>query len=380
MKKICIWGTSLKKIADEAQVISFIEIINNRFPNIEIILFSRYGNLMTELFKDKGYNIKTVRTLNLPMVILSLYKSDIFIFEGGPFYEQLRQALVCWILLSISKLLRKPVITYAATAFRFRTWWGRAIYRNIFNRMDAITVRESIGKEILLELGIKKEVELFADPRFILSPINRQYINEILQTEKVDTTKPYICITTRFMHNKIPDWVKKSHNYNEETVEESNSNISKIISYISEYSQIVLIPMHPKYEEDEQMARNLRLNMKDPSKLILLSKRYRALEVIGIINYADMILASRVGSAVFATVTGTPIIAISYEPRMLDHMKRCGLENYVFEWRELSFNRLKEATDIILKEKNKVKKILGENAEAFKVKARLNSEVIAKFI
>ena len=140
---------SLKKIADEAQVIAFIKIINDRLPGSEITLLSRYGTLMIELFKNEDYKIRTIRTINIPKVIFALYKTDIFIFEGGPFYEQPQQALVCWGLLSISKLFKKPVVAYAATAFHFRTWWGRAIYRNIFNRMDAVTVRESIGKEIL---------------------------------------------------------------------------------------------------------------------------------------------------------------------------------------------------------------------------------------
>ncbi len=380
MKKICIWGTSLKKIADEAQVISFIKIINERLPGSEITLLSRYGALMTELFKNEDYKIKTIRTINIPKVILALYKTDIFIFEGGPFYEQLPQALVCWGLLSISKLFNKPVIAYAATAFYFRTWWGRAIYRNIFNRMDAVTVRESIGKEILNDLNIKNEVELFADPRFILFPLNQDYINEILKKENVDISKPYVCITTRFMHDKIPKWVKKSHHYNEKIVQDSNRCISKIIAYLSELKQVVLIPMHPKYEEDQQMANTLRKNMQDPSKLILLNKRYRALEILGIINYAEMILVSRVGSAVFATVTKTPPIAISYEPRMLDHMNRCGLGNYVFDWRKLNYEELKNSVDEILQKKENIKGILEAKAETFREQAKLNSEVIAKFI
>ena len=121
MKKICIWGTSLTKVADEAQVISVIKIINERLPGSAITLFSKYGILVKELFKNKEYKINTVRTINIPKVISAIYRADIFIFIGGPFYEKLQQALICWGLLSVSRLFHKPVITYAATAFRFRT-------------------------------------------------------------------------------------------------------------------------------------------------------------------------------------------------------------------------------------------------------------------
>ena len=246
--------------------------------------------------------------------------------------------------------------------------------------MNAITVRESIGKEILDDLKIKNNVELFADPRFILSPLSREYVNEILKSENVDVSKPYICITTRLMNDKIPRWVKKTHHYNEKTVQDSNACISKIINYLSELKQVVLIPMHPKYEDDEFTANALKQNMHDPSRLILLSKRYRALEIMGIINYAEMILASRVGSAVFSTVTKTPIIAVSYEPRMIDHMNRCGLKNYVFDWRNLNYNKLKNSVNEILEKRDNIQKILEANAKALEEKAKSNSEVISKFI
>lgn len=380
MKNICIWGTSLTKVADEAQVISFIKIINDRYPGSGITLFSKFGSLLLELFKEDGFKLNVVRTLNIPGVIFRLYKSDIFIFIGGPFYEQFRQALVCWGLLSICKLFHKPVISYAATAFHFRTWWGKRIYKNIFNRMDAITVREPVGRETIKELNIKKEVEIFADPRFLLTPLCKSDVEKILQKEKINFSRPYICITTRFMHDKIPAWVKKSHNYTSQKNYESNNSISEVVSYLSERFQVILIPMHPRYEEDEKMAEILKRRMKNPEKLILLSGRYRAKEIISIIKYAEMILASRLGSAVFATVVSTPIIAVSYEPRMKEFMNRCNLQDYVFDWRELSFEKIKRAVDKVLSEKEITIKILEENAVSFKEKALLNSELIADFI
>jgi hypothetical protein len=36
-----VWGTSLEKIADEAQVIAFMRIVKRRYPDSEVTLFSR---------------------------------------------------------------------------------------------------------------------------------------------------------------------------------------------------------------------------------------------------------------------------------------------------------------------------------------------------
>jgi len=64
---------------------------------------------------------------------------------------------------------------------------------------------------------------------------------------------------------------------------------------------------------------------------------------------------------------------------MIDHMKRCGLENYVFDWRKLNYWEMKNSVDEVLQKKDKIIKILDANAESLKEQAKLNSEVILRF-
>ncbi|MEC4680913.1 MAG: hypothetical protein VST67_09485, partial [Nitrospirota bacterium] len=58
-----------------------------------------------------------------------------------------------------------------------------------------------------------------------------------------------------------------------------------------------------------------------------------------------MIIASRLGSAVFATAMGTPILALAYEARMIDYMSHIGFEDCVMDWRTLDVEFVKKATD-----------------------------------
>jgi len=105
MKRICVWGTSLKKIADEAQVIAFIRIVQQRFPDTHITLFSQYGDLLTTRLAGAALRVTTIPTADLARVIRALARCDLFVLEGGPFYEELAQALRCWLLLGIAKFL-----------------------------------------------------------------------------------------------------------------------------------------------------------------------------------------------------------------------------------------------------------------------------------
>jgi len=378
MKRICVWGTSLKKVADEAQVIAFIRIMKSRVPDVEITLFSQYGELVTELMAKEGFKIKTIRTARIGKVIQALAHSDIFVFEGGPFYEDPSQALRCLILFSIAKSFSLPVIAYGATAFYFKTWWGRFLFRNIFERLDAITVREKIAVDIIKDLGVRNNIALFADPRFILEAPSD--VSDILIKEGINLEEPLIGVTTRFLHQNVPAWVKRSHSFTDERVENANEVIARVVAYLSEFAQVIIIPMHPSYDEDKEMANVIKKYIQDPSRLKMLSRRYSALEMMGIISQCELLLAGRLGSAVFATVTGTPIVAIAHEPRMVDHMERVGLGNYVFDWKDLRYDDTVAKVKEVWLSRDTIKDQMKSKVKEFKEMAWKNAEIIDEFM
>ncbi|MGH7901453.1 MAG: polysaccharide pyruvyl transferase family protein, partial [Thermodesulfobacteriota bacterium] len=299
---------------------------------------------------------------------------------GGPFYEDPSQALRCLILFSIVKMFRCPVVVYGATAFYFRTWWGRLLFRAMFNRMDAITVREKIALNIIKDLGIKKDVALFADPRFILEPASSEEVQSILTEEGINLEEPLIGVTTRFLHHNVPAWVKRSHYYTDERVENANEVIARVVAYLSEFAQVIIIPMHPSYDEDKEMANVIKKYIQVPSRLKMLSRRYSALEMMGMISQCELLLAGRLGSAVFATVTGTPIVAIAHEPRMVDHMERVGLGNYVFDWKDLRYDDTVAKVKEVWLSRDTIKDQMKSKVKEFKEIAWKNAEIIKEFM
>ena len=154
MKRICVWGTSIKKIADEAQSLAFTKILKSKIPDVEITVFTRYGELLAGKLKEEDLEVEAIRTNQIFKVIRALSKADLFVVEGGPFFEDPIQATACFGLVSIARCFRLPVIAYGVTVFSFRTRWGRLLYRHIFNKMNSISVREAVAEEILKELKV----------------------------------------------------------------------------------------------------------------------------------------------------------------------------------------------------------------------------------
>jgi polysaccharide pyruvyl transferase WcaK-like protein len=380
MKRICIWGTSLKKIGDEAQNIAFVRIIRRRFPDVHLTLFSQFGERMTNAVAHEGIEVETIRTAHVHRVYRALSRCDLFVFEGGPFYEDPLQTMRILFLHTMARSLGVPMVVYAATAFYFETWWGRRIFRYLFEHMDALSVREPVAVEIIKDLGLENEVVLSADPRFVLDPPPADAIGPLLEKEGIDPSKPFIILTTRYLHPGIPRWVKRSHFYDDEILRRSNEAMAAMTALLERKAQLLILPMHPTLEEDMEMARALRKRMETPSRLKVLSRRYSALEVLGMINLAEMVVASRLGSAVFATLTGTPIVSIAYEPRMKDHMRRIGQEGHVHDWKELTDHGLAKDIEAVWDGRNRIREDLKQKAGAFRELAWKNADQLSRYI
>jgi polysaccharide pyruvyl transferase WcaK-like protein len=108
----------------------------------------------------------------------------------------------------------------------------------------------------------------------------------------------------------------------------------------------------------------------------MLSRRYSSPEVMGIIGRCDLLLAGRLGSAVFATVTGTPLVAISYEDRTLDYMKRIGFEEHAFDWKTLHYEDMIRVIDNVLASRHDLKQKMQAQAKTLKTLAWQNAEFL----
>lgn len=376
MAHICLWGTSLKKAADEIQVEAMAKITAARLPGIEITVFSRDA----EEIVARHPHVQAVDTRNLPAIARALSRADLLAFVGGPFFEELYQAASVAILVGLAKAFRVPMIAYGTTVFRMDGVLGRPFYRAIFRQMDKICVRERVGREHLEQLGYRGDVEIFADPRFVLAPAPRPQIDALLAAEGIQLDAPRVALTTRHMHRRMPAWVRRTHAYGEDRAASTLEGLARAIDRIGERAQVFCIPMHAEYAEDEATVAAIRSRMRNPEKLRLLSRRYRALEIIGMIAHSDMVLACRFGTAVFATLTATPVLAISHESRVLDHMDRVGLADCVFDWRTLDPEAVAARAVAIWDDREAMRARVGARAAEMEQLAWQNAAVLESYV
>ena len=199
-KRICIWGVPVKKIAIMAQSLAVLKALHATIPNAEITIFTAEPNRMKNFLTHYGLSGNIIKTGNLMRTLYALAKCDLFVIAAGHFREYLSLTLGNLFLVSFAKIFRRPIFGYGLSLFYFRTWWGRVIYRRIFNLLDGLTGREEVVQKILQDLGVTREINIFADQRFVLDPASSFVVDSILKEEGFDLHRPIIALTPRLPH------------------------------------------------------------------------------------------------------------------------------------------------------------------------------------
>lgn len=341
LERICIWGTSVKKVGDEAQLASILTFFRKRFPGVEVTVFSQLREAVLDLMTQLECPGQVCALRDLTQVYGQLQQADALVIIGGPFFEDKRQMASLAALIGMARMMRKPVMTFGATLFGIKTASGRQFYKRLYRQIDVISARDDNAQQVLDDLGTGRKVMPLTDPRYNLQPAPPERVREILIQEGLHPDRPYVAITTRHLHEGMPDWVKEQMGYTPEVAKQSFQTLAAFMRVLSTDYQLVIIPMHPSFQEDKETAGHWFREL--PAGAFLLQARYSPLEVVGIMKGAAGSIQSRVGSTVFSVLAGSPFLAVSYESRMQDWMTANGLGEFCVDWKAVEQPALQES-------------------------------------
>ncbi len=376
MKRVTIWGTTLKKVADEAQLISHYKIIKAFTPDADVTMLTYLKPLV-----QRSYPNLTITPI--PRIYESLpriFKSDLFVIGGGPFFDHFPQILRVAILMSFVQLARVPVLIYGITGFPIKSWFGRLVFKWVGDHAQRIVTRDTGAYKSFSDIGVKVPMQQGTDLRAVLKPASRERVCEILKAEGIDPEKPMVGFTIRYIYKDVPAWVRVQLNLHDESIDKFNEALGKVAARLSESAQVFIIAMNPVIEEDLAAAENIRKYMDDPSKLGFIEHRYLATEMLGVIKACDTLVAGRVGSAFFATMMQTPLIAISHESRMSDWMEEIGMQEYLFDWQSLDADEILQQIEKLKASRDEIMKAFQAKAESSCKQAWEDAEIYKQFL
>ena len=283
-------------IGDEAILKSIIEALRNEDPNIDIVVLSNDVE-----YTKNTYKVNAINRWKLNEIYKELLKCDGLISGGGSLFQDVtssRSILYYIGIMWLAKLAKKPIFIYAQGVGPINKKNNRKIVGKFFNKVDYITLRDKESKLLLNSIGVKKDIDIVPDPVMGFNIDNFEF-----KIPKYYIDSDYVTISIR-------DWKKNNHEF--------LKNIADTCDKIVENGiDVVFIPMHG--EHDEKISIEVANMMKYNAKVI--SKNLTMEEKMMYIKESKLMIGRRLHALIFAATVGTPMIGISYDPKIDSYLK-----------------------------------------------------------
>ena len=212
------------------------------------------------------------------------------------------------------------------------------LVRRVLKRCKIVTVRETISKEMLAEIGI--EAQLFPDLAFNL------FKSEELNTEASNLRKRYpsrrlVAITARpYRFPTSLDPLKKYQDYVE--------NMIKFSKWLYKENCLPVFVEHTlsemTHENDGICIAEIVSNLPQDGYAIISNRDYTCRDLKAIYASFDYVVGTRFHSVIFSIAEGIPVLAITYGGNKGQGiMGDLGLSNYAISMSEFDFEKAKLA-------------------------------------
>ncbi len=360
MKKLVISGYyGFNNLGDEAILHSLLEEIKCWDEDLEVTVLS--GN---EGFTSQTHSVLAAPRWPLPEVKKTLENCDIFLTGGGSLLQDKTGVKSIPYYLGLNRVARNEgalTTLFSCGVGPINRAYLRWLTRQELDKIDLLTVRDEYSRDLLEELGVKKEIEIVPDPVFLLSPPAQGNGRALLEREGISGPGPRILIAPRTNPgekdiNPRP-WVELCNRLQYELG-----------------AGIVIWPMHAG--EDMKLSKAISKSLKG---VAVLEGNYSLPRFLEILKDTDLLIGVRFHSLLLGAVSGCPLIGISYDPKVRSLLNQLGLPGD-FEVNDFSPSAVTLRAERILDGGCIEQDKLGENVEKLREKTRRGMKLLREFI
>jgi len=346
---------------DEAILVSLLRQIDLLDLKIKVVVPSTNPSYI-----QNKYGVDSINMKNAPKIIHRVYSSDIVIIGGGGLFFDysfldtvllIKTQILYWIfIIFLSTILRKRIMVYGVGIGPLNSWVAKKLLVKAFNTVDIITVRDNQSKNLLTSLGISKIVHVTSDPVFSL--------NLSLPEAEIENKSEYIVVTIR--------------SWNVEIDNKLIDIMSRFCDFLitNEYN-IIIIPMNIK----KDLSISEQLLSKIDSKNASILKCIEVHEIFSTIGAAKMIIGMRMHSLIFASLSGVPIIALSYNTQKVkEFMNQLDITEYLFDAEKVGIDTLIMAFDEIIRKIDSISISISKKVEELHIIETKNMELFKNLL
>lgn len=374
MKIFLIGWFGAGNIGDEAILLAELYAMKDRIKDVEFHVISFNAG------RTRGLTAGIPQVVNIIGVgskhrflktdFTGLWKSlkdvDVVVVGGGGIFQDLYNHYPIpffTTMIILSKLMNKKVVLYSVGIGPVRTWIGKRLCRFASNLADNVTVRDAESRNILISLGVEKNIEVYPDPVFLLEPA---------RTERVERLFVNNCLTNGL---RIGVSVQDLFFWSDENKKVLAETLDHFI--INKGAKVIFIPFgsykdgwfHKRSSDYVDLSSSKRLASMMIRESVIIDEELNPQELLSFIRGMDLIISMRLHGLIMGISMNVPVIGLTYqqEIKVANLMNRMGLKENLFMADELCKERLLKQIESIL-----------SNKEYFRLYLRKQHSILAK--
>lgn len=283
-------------VGDEAILQSIISSLRDQDPNVDIVVLSNDIE-----YTKKTYKVNAINRWNVLQIYNELIKSDGLISGGGSLLQDAtsnRPIMYYTAIMKLARLAKKPVFIYAQGVGPISNDTNKKKTKKAFDKADYITLRDEESMDLVKSFGVSKSIDIVPDPvmGFDISGFESSLCTKYDDLE-------YVTISVR-------DWDKAKTHFLEK--------IAKACDIIADNGiKVVFVPFHG--EHDQKTSQRVSDMMKNECEIFAYDASIE--EKILCIKKSKLMIGMRLHALIFAASVNTPMIGISYDPKIDSFLK-----------------------------------------------------------
>ncbi|MDR2771414.1 MAG: polysaccharide pyruvyl transferase CsaB [Clostridiales Family XIII bacterium] len=295
-------------IGDESILTVVAENLRARLSDVEITVLSQSPEATAKKHAVRSVNRRS------PAVIREIRRCDLLISGGGSLLQDVtsRKSILYYLaVMWAAFFFRKDVFIYSQGIGPIVSKQNRRLTAWTLRRAAGIVVRDEASAELLAEIGVPRErVVVTADPVLRVKKAELAAGRAILAREgfDVDGAGPAVGFAVR------------ERRTDSEFVDELCLSVRRLLDESG--ARVLLIPFH--YAEDLPVIEELERRLS--GKVLAIKNKYLTEEMLSIIGNMDLLVGVRLHALIYAAVMETPMIAVSYDPKINSFMHSLGMK------------------------------------------------------
>lgn len=199
-----------------------------------------------------------------------------------------------------------PVMVYAVGAGPLLDAGGRSRVQDALDRAAVVTVRDRYSRQLLEEIGVKRDIVVTADPAVLLTP-EPLTLDEILRAEAIDPDARLVGFSVREPGPAAP--ALDVEHYHRLLANAADFMVDRLDA------EIVFIPLEQR-TFDVQHSHAVVGRMSHAQRATVLKRPYTPGQILSLLEHFKFSVGMRLHFLIFSALAGVPFVSVPYAAKV----------------------------------------------------------------